>query len=329
MTRTEYRHGQRETATRWKTSTDTLPQPARRVAPYVAKDGTAGVQEYPFCLPVEFADHNLLPEVRGEALALFRELAISWHAGVRAGPSNHLLSSQVQCVNALGQMAHDPDRLGRAFAQVLDIGEVLQVEAGRYLTFEYIGPTDFFGECRNGERVRGARCTSVDAAFLHRTSAGVTELVLVEWKYTEDYGQPRRPDPRKDAVRRRRYFAAWQAPGGPIRSDVLPFEDILDEPFYQLVRQQLLAHELEKAHVLGADVVRVVHVAPAGNDAYQASLVRDSHRALGSTVSDVWQQLLRRPDRFTPMDSAAFLDPAVTSPEYVARYGSPAEARAA
>jgi len=34
---------------------------------------------------------------------------------------------------------------------------VLEIEPGRYLTFEYIGPEDFFGEATNGVRVRGAR----------------------------------------------------------------------------------------------------------------------------------------------------------------------------
>ena len=96
---------------------------------------------------------------------------------------------------------------------------------------------------------------------------------------------------------------------------------MLDEPFYQLMRQQLLAHQLEQAGV--ADVVRVIHVHPAGNDAYQASLVRESHRALGDTVDEVWSRMLRATDRFSVLDSARFLDPAVTSAEYVSRYTDP------
>jgi len=53
-----------------------------------------------------------------------------WHAGVGSGPSNHLLSSQVQCTNALGQMVTDPERIARAFG--LGVGEVLQIEPGRF-----------------------------------------------------------------------------------------------------------------------------------------------------------------------------------------------------
>ncbi|QZY29697.1 hypothetical protein K6T13_03110 [Nocardioides coralli] len=218
-------------------------------------------------------------------------------------------------------MVDDPTRIARAFASVIEVGEVLEIEPGRFLTFEYIGPTDFFGESVTGSRTRGARCTSVDAAFLHRTPDGVVELVLVEWKYTESYGQ-RKPDRRRDEVRAGRYKPFVEDPSGPVRSDVLPFELLLDEPFYQLVRQQLLAHELERAGAEGAQRVRVVHVLPRGNDAYQASLTRPEHRALGASVSEVWQRLIRVPDRFASLDASAFHDPAVTSREYALRYGN-------
>ena len=319
---TSFRDDQRSAAARWKAGTSSLPEAARPAAPYVGKENRVGTVAYDFCLPPAFASYNLLPDARDPALSLFAELRIPWHAGVDVGPSNHLLSSQVQCANALMPMVDDPDRIVRAFGGVLDIDEVLEIEPERFLTFEYIGPTDYFIESPGRERVRGAHSTSVDAAFRYRNSNGEVEIALVEWKYVEEYRTARRPEPAKDATRRRRYFAAWSDPAGPVRDDLLPFEDVLDEPFYQLVRQQLLAHQLEKNRVLDADVVRVVHVHPAANDAYQQSLVRDSHRALGETVDQVWQQLLRSPDRFLVMDSDAFLDPTVTSPEYVHRYAS-------
>lgn len=302
----------------WKHTTKTLHESAKVPAPYV-KDGLAGLRRHDFCLPPEHAALSLLPEVREPALALFAELGIPWHAGIAGGPSNHLLDSQVQCVNALGQMVTDPARLERALG-FLGIDEVLQVEPGRYLTFEYIGPTDYFGECPGGTRTRGTRCTSVDAAFLHRAADGVVELVLVEWKYTESY-RPRTPEPAKDATRLARYGEAFADPDGPVRSDVLSFAHCLDEPFYQLVRQQLLAHELEKAGAEGAGRVRVVHVLPKGNLEYQQSLAHPEHRALGAGASEVWQALLRRADRFSSLDSAVFLDPEITSVEYCARYG--------
>ncbi len=314
-----YSQQEKVRAAAWKSHTTSLPDEAKFPAPYVDKDGHLGDRKYDFCLPPSFAEWSLLPEVRTRALELFSELAIPWHAGVGTGPSNHLLSSQVQCANALTQMVDDPIRLKSAFGEALGVGEVLQIEPGRYLTFEYIGPSDFFGEAPNGERIRGAHCTSVDAAFLHRDALGVVELVLVEWKYTESY-RVRKPHPAKDQVRFARYSAAVADSTGPVRSDLIAFEHLLDEPFYQLVRQQLLAWALETSGAEGATRVRVVHVLPGGNLSYQHSIARPEHRALGDSVGEVWQRLLRRPDRFVSMDSSALLDRAITSREYVLRY---------
>lgn len=311
---------ERRRAAAWKASTATLPDEARVPARYVGRDSNAAGSEYDFCLPPEFTSLSLLPEVRQDALALFAELDIPWHAGVADGPGNHLLSSQVQCVNALGQMVSDPSRVVRAFGEVLGTSEVHEIEHGRWLTFEYIGDDDLLNEAVGGVRRRGTHCTSVDAAFVQSESEGRRELILLEWKYTESYSR-RTPDPERDAVRFGRYHALLAAPDGPINLGLVPFDELLQEPLYQLVRQQLLAHELEKRGAHGAERVRVAHVLPAANDAYQQSLHGDHVKRLGATVKEVWHQLLRRPDRFVQLDSALFLDSAVTSDEYVSRYG--------
>lgn len=309
----------------WKQRTATLPDEAR--APGVYEKHR---RAYPVCLPIEYASHNLLPEVRDGATELFSELDIPWHDSVAGGPSNHLRDSQVQCVNALFQMVNDPDRIKLGFGDVVDIAEVLQIEDGRFLTFEYIGPTDYFGEgIRHGKEVgrrRGTNCTSIDAAFLYKTSTGTTELALVEWKFTESYLTSYDRDSASDAVRIGRYAADFAASDGPVRADVLPIELLLDEPFYQLMRQQLLSHRLEKAQAYGADIVRVLHVLAPGNIGYQDSLVRAEHLAAGGSVDEVWTKLLRTPDRFRHVDPAVFLDLAVTSAEYVDRYSPTAAA---
>lgn len=315
---TSFTTAERARAVRWKRSSSALPDSAREPAPFRGRGGT--VQgSFPFCLPLEHAELNLLPEVRAVALELFEELGIPWHpAGDR--PSNHLLSSQVQCVNALGAMVTDPDRIVLCFRPILGTSEVEAIEPGRFLTFEYIGPTDYFGEVPGGGRVRGSMCTSVDAAFVHRTTHGVRELVLIEWKYTEHY-PPRRQEPAKDETRRHRYEPFLTGTDSPVRSDVLPFDAFLQEPLYQLMRQQLLAHELQRQRVLDVDSVRVVHVCPRANDRYQQSLGMEPYTAVGATTSDVWAALLATPDRFVSVDNGVFLDPSVTSAEYVDRYG--------
>ena len=312
---------ERRRSAMWKASAGCLPDAARRAAPYVGKDGHPGERDLPFCLPAEFASLNLLPEVRDDAMALFETLGIPWHAGIDGGPSNHLLSSQVQCVNALGQMVEQPARIVAAFGELLEIAEVLEIEPDRCLTFEYIGASDYFDEGAGAPRTRGSHCTSVDAAFRYRGHDGGVHLALIEWKYTESYRRMRQPDPERDSTRRNRYLADLQSQDGPLRAEVWPFELFLDEPFYQLMRQQLMAHRLEQDPDVDVDTVQVVHVLSPRNLDYQRSLVREGHRTLGQTVSDVWALLLRRPSTFVHLDPVTFLRPEITSDEYCARYG--------
>lgn len=319
MMANEFKASQEALAADWKARTTCLPEEAKVSAPYVDQRGRAR-GDYPFCLPREFAAHNLLPEFRDPAIRLFAELGIPWHAGIDGGPSNHLLSSQVQCVNALFPMVTDPQRIKVAFGGHVDVEEVLEIEPGRFLTFEYIGPTDFFDEGDGEDRTRGTMCTSVDAAFKYRTPDGSVELALVEWKYTESYLDRKVPPPGKNATRDRRYRAAFYSPDGPLSSNLVDLEVLFDDPLYQHMRQQLLAWALERAGSEGADVVRVLHVLDPANAAYLASLVRPETRALGGTVDDVWAKLLRDSSRFAHVNPAVFLDPKVTSAEYVDRY---------
>jgi hypothetical protein len=322
MTRSPtYKELEQRRAMAWKMGTTTLPPEAKVPAPWIDQDGKPSDRLYDYCLPAQYAALSLLPEVRDSAVILFAELGIPWHCGIAGGPGNHLLESQVQCANALTQMVNDPERVLRAFADVLNTAEVLEIEPGRHLTFEYIGDTDLLHEATHGQRVRGAHCTSVDAAFLQRTTAGVVELILLEWKYTEAYLRRRDPQPNKDITRRGRYADLLAAGDGPLNIELLDFDDLLDEPFYQLMRQQLLAHELEKTHASGAERVRVAHVLSAANVDYQRSIHRHGPRTLGATVSEIWQRLLRRPDRFVQLDGSLFLNPQITSDEYVRRYG--------
>ena len=305
----------RRHAARWKATTTTLPEAARGPAAYLRSGQPRGM--YAFCLPAGYATYNLLPDARPTALAEFARSDIAWHAQTPLGPTNHLLSSQIQCVNTLEPAAYDADLLTAMFGAVLDIATPLEIEPGRFVAYEFIGSADHLHEAVGGHRSRGAHCTSVDAAIRYRNSEGDIELALIEWKYVEDYrGHELSPD--KRGIREPRYVDLWQAVDGPLRTDVVPYSDMFVEPFYQLMRQQLLAHELEKARECDADVVRVVHVAPAANAGLRQSLNRASHQAAGDDVFAAWQQILRRQDRFVSVDSAS-LWPACSA-ELRARY---------
>jgi hypothetical protein len=309
-------------ARHWKDTTRTLSREAKAPGEVRARGGA--LVEVDYALPRAYATHNLLPEVREPALALFEEHQIAWHQSINGGPTNHLRSSQVQCVNALGQMMADPERIKLAFGGQLDIatirdfGEIDPEESGRFLTFEFVGRGDYFGE----GITRGSQSTSVDAAFAYVDSQGRDALALVEWKFTETYPSADRNGEAKAATRLSRYEQGLRHPDGPIDVDGIELTDLFHEPIYQLVRQQLLASELERDAEVKAERVTVVHVLSPDNDAYQRSYVAPELRGRGATASEVWSSLLRVPDRFVPLDPAVFLDPAITSDEYVLRCGA-------
>ena len=165
----------RQRASDWKQHSRALPEEVRVSAPYIRDGNPVGC--YPYCLPAPLSAYNLLPEVRAEALERFAADHIAWHAAIDGRPTNHLLSSQIQCVNALMPMANDPRLVVAAFGEVLPIGEPLPVEDGRYLTFEYIGAADHLAEAKPGiARERGRFCTSTDAAIRYRRPGGGIEV---------------------------------------------------------------------------------------------------------------------------------------------------------
>lgn len=318
---TDFIRSTNDRACHWKDSTRTLSRDAKAPGEVRARGGA--LVEVDYALPRPYAAHNLLPEVREPALALFEEHQIAWHQPIDGGPTNHLRSSQVQCVNALGQMMTDPERIRRAFGGVLDIvsirdfGEIDPDERGRFLTFEFVGRGDYFSE----GITRGSQSTSVDAAFAYVDSHGRDALALVEWKFTETYPSADRNAEAKAATRLSRYEQALRHAESPIDVDGIELTDLFHEPIYQLVRQQLLASELERDGEVDAERVTVVHVLSPDNTAYQSSYVAPAIRGRGVTTSEVWSSLLRVPDRFVPLDPVVFLDPAITSDEYVLRYG--------
>lgn len=311
MKRSEYSKRERLNAVSWKQSTAHLP-PEAKIDGELESDGISlGVS--PVALPRAYAVHNLLQEVRVPAIRLFLEERISWHNSISDGPSNHLLDSQVQCVNALMPLVADAERARRALSNVYPVAEVLQIEPDRYMTFEYIGAIDYLNERPTTARSRGAYTTSIDAAALVRAKDGRRVLLLIEWKYTESYLEVKSPRPTDQRCR-----ALLEAADCLIRwRGRIDVEDLFLEPFYQLMRQQLLANEIHKAREHGVDAVVVVHACPSANDGYADSLHTEQQREMAGTVQDLWQ-LLVDSERFVAVDTAVFAPTAAAG--YVERY---------
>ena len=275
----------------------------------------------PFCLPVEQAKENLFSEIRDGALEYFKRKQIKWHDGQESTPSNHLCSSQVQCVNFLYPFADKPEALCTLLRPIFpSIQSIVPMEdEGQVVSFEWIGLHNYLCEKipRSGSRTRGANFTSADAAIMFLLADGTRQIVLIEWKYTESYNSSWLGIAKSGTNRMDIYRHLYDSPSCPIEKTHLSnFSDLFYEPFYQFLRQQLLAHEMELAHELESDLVTVLHVAPAKN--------RDFHRVTspglrqeGDSSIEVWKGLMREPDRFVSVSTAALFGefPADTHPE--------------
>ena len=328
-----FRLAARQAAVTWKASTTTLTEEARLPGRYKTWP------PLPFCLPPEYSSSNLLPEARALGLDRFTAAGIPWHDGVGDGPSNHLLDSQVNCVNALMPFVNEPIALRDLLSPVLPVREVIPFGAAPvgdavvsewdrvdHVVFEWQGLSNHLGEWA-GRPTRGSRATSADAAIRYVAADGTIELALIEWKFTESY-----PDgtlhssPTSLATRRKRYQALFGDSAGPIDNGLIGLDDLFAEPVYQLARLALLASSIERARELGAYRVRVLYIAPAANLALwnsPGSTAFAAHAArYGGRVDRAWPPLLRQPDRFAILDGAMLAQPnSPTSVEYKARYG--------
>lgn len=195
-----------------------------------------------------------------------------------------------------------PDALADLLSTVIGPATMRPVEwdpAGRplYVAFEYISPRDHFNEGEGRSRRRGANCTSADAAVKFERN-GRVEMLLIEWKYTESYGSHQLSGGEGAFQKRLSRYAhlAFHTNGGPIKSDTgIEFSDFFHEPFYQFARQQIMADQMKKAG--DADCVRVLHVAPAANGAFERvtapRLGRGERKA-----TEVWKGMLVDPSTF-------------------------------
>jgi len=268
-------------------------------------DGVYKEKPRPFCLPLDCAMENLHPAIRENAVNFFAAHKIKWHDGQNGNPSNHLCDSQVCCVNFLFPFADQPLALKELLRTIFPgIDEMLPVEDGKFVSFEWIGERNYLGEkiSRNGKRSRGANFTSTDAIVRFKDLNAKIHVVLIEWKYTESYSPVCLTVAKSGTNRVAIYQPLFDAVNCPIDKSKVPgFETLFFEPFYQFMRQQLLANEMEKAKELDADIVSVLHIAPSHNHDFK-SITSTKLMPFGKTATEVWTTLAKK-DRFLSVNT--------------------------
>lgn len=269
-------------------------------------DGIYKTNAYPFCLPRECAGENLFTGIREDALSYFKRHGIKWHDGQDYNPSNHLCDSQVCCVNFLYPFANQPAALAALLRPLFpNLAEMLPIEDEQFVAFEWIGAENYLKEKVHGtnKRTRGANFTSADAAVFFRRDDGLRQVVLIEWKYTESYAPVDLQVAASGTSRVDIYRPLFDAPDCPLAKTALPsFQALFYEPFYQLMRQQFLAHEMQKAHELGADIVSLLHISPAHNTDFKR-ITSPQLQSLGESATAAWSQLVKDSNCFTAVHS--------------------------
>ncbi|NQT57422.1 MAG: hypothetical protein HQ557_00425 [Bacteroidetes bacterium] len=275
----------------WKLSTKYLSRPAR-------KSGLYRNKLYQWALPVTHADENLQESIRDEAIDYFRRNRISWHmAAQNVGPTNHLCSSQVMCINSMFPFIHNPEMLHSFLEPIFpDIQKILPIESnGQYIAFEWIGPVNYLHEePKLGTiRHRGLGNTSIDFAILTQSPTQKKRMILGEWKYTESYPKANIRYRSDSSDRLKTYLPFLEDKNCPFNiSKLNSLDSLFYEPIYQATRHILRAHEIKKHHP-EIDEVIVLHMRTERNRA----ILKNPSPGLpeGDTVYDSIRGLLHDP----------------------------------
>ncbi len=271
---------------------------------------------------------NLYPGIRerDQAVKFFSDRKIKWwRSRLDKGPNRptrHMASSQVACVNFMLPLASMPDALLAAIRAIdKDVNRIVPIkdEGNSSLVslveFEWIG----VGKSLEGTTSRGFNSTSIDAYVVAETDSGL-RAYLLEWKYVEKYLSSKpdfKGEGNKGETRKGMYCPLYYADDSSFNLEAAPeMDEFLYEPFYQLMRQRLLADSMEQSRKLGVDEAnvneakvveaKVVVVVPEENLAYRQVTSDDgkfktspplAERFPGLTVEEVMRAVLKEPDK--------------------------------
>ena len=261
--------------------------------------------QYPHLIPNAEWEYNLWEGIQEKAPRYFREKRIAWHR-----QKHNLLSSQVMCVNLFFPLKEHLDVLKPWLFSEFPDGESM---IG--LDFEHIGLKNYFNEPGG----RGQNRTSSDLSITWQDKGKRKNMLLLEFKFTEpDFGECKKQgnpnpgrclssekviaSPQTECYRakdkKRQYWDYILSSGSPFRREALTTEKDycpFRYDFYQLMRNQLLAHCIQSDSGSGFDRVEFGVIYHADND----NLMRMSHTFGGErNPLKAWLTLLKNPNTF-------------------------------
>lgn len=232
--------------------------------PIAENKGVFNGNSYDFVLQTKDCHYNLFTNIinsPNSALDYFSTYSIAWWGenAEKGLPSGHLVSSQIHCLNHLFALRLDEKAVRTIVSNAtgLEIAKVLPspLDKDGYITFEFVFKNiSLLGETHE---TRGTKCTSIDAFVYVELINGNKLLVPIEWKYTETYD---RGEAREDSFSR--YTKIHKGSNCQKWSSLYRAD-----PFYELMRQTLLAEQIIKTNECGIEADDYIHivVCPQGN----------------------------------------------------------------
>ncbi len=263
--------------------------------------------------------NNLWSKIKPFVFDYFKVNEIAWWGDDAQVPSGHMLSSQIQCLNFLFTLRNDQKavlKLAQLFDEEIDMVWLVPGDIEfTYLAFEFVYENRILLNEDDDGAQRGAYCTSVDV-FLLANRKGKKLLVPIEWKFTENYLEPKNKalEAGKGPTRQERYnYLIRESKQLKTPHDVA-HSLYYYEPYYELMRQTLLVEQMIIKGV--ADDFLHILVAPDAN----VDLLRNSNLCEQQDLVETWKNQLEKPEKFKHVDTSQILGLIASLPNYSGLY---------
>lgn len=261
-------------------------------------------------------EFNLFDQIRQDTIDYFHKNKIVWWDG-KPLPTGHLLSSQISCLNHLFFLRNDKEAALKILQNLnADFVDVCADFEDGYIGFEVVSNGSYLGETSSGKaQTRGANCTSVDAVMTGILKSGKKIQVLIEWKYTEAYGKTCLADGSSGVTRKSRYNHLITDPNSPIDCKVA-LDNLYYDPFYQIMRQTLLAWQMvkHKKDELNTDDWLHFDVIPENNLHLRYKV--QAPGLLQTGIEDAWKSQLKTPEKYNVITPQRLLRPLLFDSKY-------------
>ncbi len=264
---------------------------------------------------------NFFYKITRDAVQYFDINNIEWWSYNKNSnkPTDHMLSSQIQCLNFLYSFRNDKKavlQLAKLFEpQIDDIYPTIIDKEEGFLAFEFTYNNDkLINEKSKGSK-RGKYCTSIDV-FLIAKLNNKKLLVPIEWKYTENYlfFENKALEKNKGQTRQASYNQLISESKQLKTPTILAKSIYYFEPYYELMRQTLLVEQMVNKGV--ADDFLHIFVAPIAN----TDLLQNSYLCELQDLFETWKNQLEKPEKFKHIDTSQILGLIAQLPNYSELY---------